>query len=130
MNNANPSGKPVNLLDLVPEPCASWTKNKDGLVILFKPKFKHPFFQKHILPHMRRPHYKIKLDTVGSFILEHCDGTRTVREVGEKLKAQFGDQVEPLFDRLSLFFQQLERNRFILFKGEALSGEYQKESHS
>lgn len=111
---AGPS--PVNLLPLIPDRNIPSEKTADGNYILLKTKYRHPWMVKHVLPRLKSPHYKIKLDEVGSFIWKHCDGERTVQEIGEKLKENFGDNVEPLYDRLGLFFQNLEKNKLIIFK--------------
>ncbi|MBA7651919.1 hypothetical protein ES703_59748 [subsurface metagenome] len=65
---------------------------------------------------MKKPNFKVTLDAVGSFVWEHCDGKNTVKEVAQSLKEEFGKSAEPLYDRLALFFQSLEENRFISFK--------------
>lgn len=109
--------KTINLLKLVPVRNIKWDKNEEGLVVLLKPKIRNPFFAKHILPRLRHPYYKVKLDSVGSFVWERCDGRLTVQEVADDMKAKFGEQVEPLYDRLNLFLQSLEKNRFIFYKG-------------
>jgi hypothetical protein len=106
----------INLLDLIPVKNIEWQKNKEGLIVLLKPKLKNPFLAKHLLPRLKNPYYRIKLDAVGSFIWELCDGDSTVRELGMKLKDKFKDKVEPLYDRLSLFLQDLEKNHFIYYK--------------
>lgn len=106
----------INLLDLIPVQNAEWKKNEDGLIILLKPKLKHPFLRRHFLSHMKKPYFKIKLDDVGSYVWELCDGMRSVRDVADGLHNKFREKVDPLFDRLALFLQSLERNRLISFK--------------
>lgn len=107
----------INLLGLFPVRNIGWEKNPEGLVVLLKPKFKHPIFQKHIIPRLKNPHYKIRLDDVGSCVWESCSGELTVKELGEILQVRFGEKVEPLYDRLAIFLKSLERSRFITFKG-------------
>jgi len=106
----------VNLLELIPDKNIKSEKSEDGFSVLLKPKYRHPLFVKHVLPHMKRPNYKINLDDIGTFIWDLCDGKNTVEEIGNKLKETFGDKVEPLYDRLRIFFQNLEKNKFITFK--------------
>jgi len=106
----------INLLDLIPEKNIDWNKNEEGLIVLLKPKFKNPFLAKHVLPRLKNPYYRIKLDAVGSFIWELCDGHSTVKELSRRLKDKFKDKVEPLYDRLGLFLQNLEKNHFIYYK--------------
>lgn len=106
----------VNLLELVPEQNIKSEKTEGGLYVLLKPKYRHPWFIKHVLPRLKNPHFKIKLDEIGSFIWDHCDGRKTVKEIGRELKEKFGDKVEPLYERLGNFFQNLEKNKFITFR--------------
>ena len=108
--------KEINLLDLIPVKNLEWQKNEEGLIVLLKPKFKNPFLAKHLLPRLKNPYYRIRLDAVGSFTWELCDGHSTVEELGRKLKNRFKDKVEPLYDRLGLFLQNLEKNHFIYYK--------------
>jgi hypothetical protein len=106
----------INLLDLIPVQNLKSKKNEDGLCILLKPKFSHPLLIKYLLPRLKSPHFKVKLDEIGSFIWSLCNGKNTVKDIGLQLKEEFGERVEPLYERLGLFFQNLEKNRFITFK--------------
>jgi hypothetical protein len=105
----------LNLLELVPDKNIEWTKTEEGLICLLKPKFQHPFLRKHILPRLKKPHYKITLDRIGSLFWESCDGRSTVEEIANRMKAALGDEVEPLYERITLFLQSLEKNKFIRF---------------
>ena len=107
----------INLLDLIPVRNIKWEKKED-LIILLKPKFKHPFLKKNVLPRLKNPCYKIRLDPVGTFIWELCDGSLSVKKLAKSLKDEFGDKVEPLYDRLALFLHSLEKNHFIFYKGK------------
>lgn len=107
----------INLLDLIPVRNTDYEKNDAGLITLLKPKFKNPFLVKYILPKLKNPHYRIKFDEIGSFFWENCDGTRAVKALAELQYKKFGEKVEPLYDRLSLFLQNLEKNGLIVFKG-------------
>ena len=108
----------INLLELIPVRNIKWEKKEDGLIILLKPKFELALLRKHVLPRLKKPYFKIKLDQVGSFTWEHCDGSLRVKEIAKNLKDKFGEDVEPLYDRLALFLQSLEKNRLIFYKKE------------
>jgi len=108
----------INLLELVPVRNIKWEKDERDLIVLLKPKFSHPFLKKHLLFRMKKPYYKITLDDVGSSVWKLCDGRLTVKKIGESLKDEYKEKIEPLYDRLSLYLQNLERNRFIVFKGK------------
>ena len=106
----------VNLLELIPDQNIQSEKTDDGFYVLLKPKYSHPWFVKNVLPRLKNPYFKIKLDDIGSFIWTLCDGQKTVEEIGRKMKEKFGDRVEPLYERLGTYFQNLEKNKFITFK--------------
>jgi hypothetical protein len=108
----------INLLDLIPVRNIKWEKKEDGLIVLLKPKFEPALLKKYVLPRLKRPYFKIKLDHVGSFIWEHCDGSLQVKELAKSLEDKFGKEVEPLYDRLVLFLQSLEKNHLIFYKRE------------
>lgn len=58
----------------------------------------------------------IHLDDMGSFIWLQTDGERSILEIGEAVKERFGDEAEPLYERLSKYFQILNSYNFICFK--------------
>ena len=51
-------------------------------------------------------------------IRDRINGERTVGQLAQQLKEQFGDQAEPLYDRLVKYMQILRNNEFILFRGK------------
>jgi len=112
--------QPVNLLYLVPSRNIAFEKDETGRFVLLKPKYAHPFLVKHLLPRLKNPHFKVRLDGIGSATWELCDGKNTVRDIGKRLKERFGEDVEPLYERLGLFFRTLEKQGFIRFKKEEL----------
>ena len=56
---------------------------------------------------------RVRLDNVGCAVWSLIDGKRCLREIGEALSKEFGDEVEPLYPRLVEFMEILRRNRFI-----------------
>lgn len=111
--------KPQNYLDFVPvvNPQNNWTEDAQGIVTIdmvhrgFYARIAQKFFHTPRVSH-------IKLDTYGSFLWKEIDGVRTVGDLAEKMKAQFGEQAEPLYDRLVKYMQILHNNHFILFRGK------------
>ncbi|ASJ06331.1 PqqD family protein [Thermococcus pacificus] len=59
---------------------------------------------------------RIELDEVGAYIWELCDGRRTIGEIGKALKARFGEEVEPLYERLVTFLLELRKRYLVEFK--------------
>jgi len=113
----------VNLLDLVPHHQVEWEMGGEGRAILFKPRFEHPFLVRHLLPRMAKPNFRVRLDAFGTSVWEQIDGQTTVREIGEGLIKQFGDQIEPVYQRLGFFIKQLEQGHFITLTGWPDAGE-------
>ena len=58
----------------------------------------------------------IHLDENGSFVWPLIDGEMNIVEIGQKVKEHFGEKANPLYERLSQFFQILESYRFITWK--------------
>lgn len=111
-------GKPktLNLLELRPLRSVDWEATEDGRVVLLVPKFRHPFLVKWLMPLLAKPYLRVKLDVHGSFMWSLCDGTTRVREMGERLKQKFGDEVEPVYDRMGKFLRKLEREECVVIE--------------
>jgi len=108
----------INLLDLIPVHNIAWDKDDEGFILILKPKYKNPILAKFLLPRMKRPHFRIRLDAVGSSFWVYCDGRRTVKDIAELQQDKFGAEIEPLYDRIAKFLATLERNRFIRLEGK------------
>jgi len=106
----------ANLLDLVPEQKIKFEESSDGLITLLKPKFKNKLLVKYLLPRIKKPNFKIKLEKFGSFVWKQCNGNNTVAQIGNLLKEKFQDEIDPVYDRLTMFIQSLARYRFIEYK--------------
>ena len=57
----------------------------------------------------------IHLDEMGSFIWPMLDGEENLITLGEKVKEHFGDEAEPLYERLARYIKILESYKFIEF---------------
>ena len=107
-----------NYLDYVPviSPKNSWDV-KDGTVTIhmvhrgFYAWIAQKVFQRPRVSH-------IDLDAMGSFIFQRIDGKCTVGEIAELVKAEFGKDAEPLYDRLVKYMQILRNNGFICYAGK------------
>lgn len=58
----------------------------------------------------------IKLDKYGSFIWKNIDGEKSVYDIAGLFKAEFGEEAEPLYERIIKYFQILKHNRYVFFK--------------
>jgi hypothetical protein len=105
----------VNLLDLIPRRTAEHEIDEAGVVTVLMPRFRNRVMKRLFEPRHKSPHIMIKLDDIGSAAWLLCDGKRDVGEIAQLMKERFNERIEPCYDRLGLFFRQLERARFIAY---------------
>jgi hypothetical protein len=106
-NKDSKSKKQENLLEFIPRHSVDWEKNDDNRIILLVPKFQKPFLVKHVLPRLKNPNMRVTLDDFGTFVWKNIDGEKSVHQIGAALHDQFGENVEPVFERLGMFIRQL-----------------------
>lgn len=58
----------------------------------------------------------VHLDAYGSFVWKQIDGKSTIFDIGQSVKDEFGQDAEPLYERLSKFFYILNQEKYIRFK--------------
>lgn len=58
----------------------------------------------------------IHLDELGSFCVLCTDGKKDIIQIGELVKAKFGEKAEPLYQRLSEFYKIMASYKFVIFK--------------
>jgi hypothetical protein len=109
----NPDEPPRNLLDLKPARRLEWEEVDDDRVALLVPRFTHPFWVKHLLPRLKSPHIRVKLDPIGSHLWRQCDGERTVEQIGALMQEKFGEKIEPLYERLGRFIARLAHEKWL-----------------
>lgn len=56
---------------------------------------------------------QVHLDRQGSFVWPLIDGNTNMIQLGMVVKEHFGDEAEPLYERLAQFFKVLESYHFI-----------------
>lgn len=104
--------KKENYLEMIPEKTGniSWREDKDGLVVL---QVKHKrLMDKAAQKLFSRPSVtNVHLDRYGSWIWKEIDGRKTVMELADSLKKQFGEETEPLYPRIVRHFQRMEQCR-------------------
>ncbi|SDB25075.1 Coenzyme PQQ synthesis protein D (PqqD) [Pseudobutyrivibrio sp. YE44] len=90
----------------------SWTEDESGQVVVemenkgFTNRIAQRFFKK--------PHTSfITLEGLGSFIFKCIDGKRSVYDIGLLVHDKYGDEAEPLYERLSVYMKHLEQVGFV-----------------
>lgn len=90
-------------------------ETQDGLVVLLRPRFIAGPLARWLQPRLRRPHLRVKLDELGSFVWKRCDGRTTVGQIALALEEAFtaSHQADKAMERIALFLRELERGGMI-----------------
>lgn len=89
-----------------------WSLNESGQVVVemenkgFTNRIAQKFFKKPAVSH-------ITLEGLGSFIFSSIDGKRSIYDIGLLVHDKFGDEAEPLYERLSNYMKRLDQLNFI-----------------
>lgn len=105
----------INLLELVPIPIIGHEVGDTGIVTLLAPRFKSRFLRRWFLPRLKKPFFKVELDDIGSALWLLCDGEQNVKEIARIMSERFEERIEPCYERMGMFFQQLDGARFITY---------------
>ncbi len=93
-------------------PSIRWSSDQNGMVTLEIDN--KGFFNRVAQKLFKKPKVSyVHLDEMGSFVWPIIDGERDIIEIGELVKAHFGDKAEPLYERLAKYFKILESYGFI-----------------
>ena len=106
-----------NYLDLVPERAQelTWSRDEEGIVVLEVENT--GVFNRIAQKLFKRPKYtKVHMEKYGSFLWPLIDGQRTVMELADLQKAEFGEEVEPLYPRVVKYMQIMDSYHFITLK--------------
>lgn len=106
-----------NYLDFIPvkNPALPWRCEESGIVVL---EIEHRGAADRIAQKFfgRPKKSSIKMDAFGSFIWQQADGVRNIYEIGQEVKHQFGEDAEPLYERLVMFMRTLAEQKYISYK--------------
>ena len=108
--------KDINYLELTPFTMYGHEMKDDGLLDVLVPKFTDKILGKYLQPRLRHKYIRANLDEFGSATWQLINGKNRVFEIAEKLTYEFGEKVQPVNERLTLFLTQLHKYNFISFK--------------
>lgn len=100
----------------VPVQVRESTRNADGRVVVFKPKFGGSRLGHWLGRHLGSPYLRLTLDDLGSTVWTHCDGQHTFEDLVAVLEQQFPERRDNLERRLYLFLGQLQREGLIRWR--------------
>lgn len=106
-----------NYLEYIPSPNPRypWEMDEDGNVVIL---MEHTgLFHKMTQLLLRKPKVShIHLDDMGSYIWKQMDGKNRVYDIAMLVKEEYGENAEPLYNRLVQHMRNLENNGFITMK--------------
>ena len=115
MNRENKKGnKETNLLELIPIRVSDWKDNDEGLITLILPKFKSKL-GKLFASKFKNPMYEVKLDAIGAFLWRECDGKNNIYDISQDMVKEFGEDIEPVYERIKIFINMLKNLNAIKF---------------
>lgn len=106
-----------NILDYVPVKgeSISWDVDEHEFVVIHMEN--KGFFAKVAQVAFNRPKYSsITLEKFGSFIWQRIDGEKSIYDIAGEMKAEFGEEAEPLYGRILQYFRTLDGHGFIKWK--------------
>ena len=108
--------KQENYLDKIPQKGDfEWSKDDEGIVTL-------EIENKGILNKICQKLFKkpkisyVHLDKMGSFIWPIIDGEKSILDISEDVDKEFGEEANPLYERLCKYFEILASYGFVTFK--------------
>ncbi len=105
--------KEINLLELTPAQRVSWETAENGAVVVLVPKFHNELLVRWLVPRLRYPYVRLKLDPLGSFVWKQCDGKTTVAAIAERMKSEFGESLQQVHGRIRTFLLTLEKSDLV-----------------
>src|SRR5512145_3236947 len=114
-----PKNNTPNYLDMIPSQNVKEFEEEEGKVTLLIPKFRKEWMRRWFIPARRSKHFRIHLDELGSEVWRHIDGKTNVHGICQHVSdyLQRNQQQEAhLEERVTTYFNQLYKNRFIFFR--------------
>ncbi len=116
MFNRKKEIKNLNLLELTPYKFYGEEKDGEGNVTVLIPKFKNKILVKYLEPSFKSKYFKLNLDKLGSAVWLLINGENKIKFISDELVARFGDEIQPVYERLPKFITMLYTNKLISFK--------------
>jgi len=97
----------------VPRRALEWRESEDGRCVLLRPRFGTSRIGRWLAGYASDPHYRIRLDEIGTFVWKACDGETSLAGIADRFRDRFGDGAEPAEPRLAAFVRLMQRARLL-----------------
>lgn len=88
-------------------------REEGGRCVLLRPRFGTSRLGRWLNGLAGDPHYRIRLDDIGTHVWKSCDGRTSLVEIARSMRLAFGDRIEPADERLARFVGRMLRSRMI-----------------
>ncbi len=102
-----------SVLNYQPRRLLEWQEDQTGQAVLLRPKFGESRLARWCSKYFQNPHYRIRLDDIGTLVWKSCDGSTTLSSILQSMREHFGTGIEPAEERLWQFLQTMLRSRLI-----------------
>ncbi len=87
-------------------------KNKSYVILMPHKGLNHKLAQKFF----KKPKItRVKVEGMGNLVWESINGENSIEKIGNILKEAYGEESEPLYERLLVYLSNLEKNNFIKY---------------
>ena len=86
---------------------------EDGRCVLLRPRLGSSRLVRWVAGQVGDPHYRIRLDEVGTLVWKACDGDTSLADIVGRMRDRFGERVEPADHRLSRFILKMLKGRML-----------------
>ncbi len=108
--------KGANYLELTPVRTQAFEIDDDRKVVLLVPKFSNKKLSNFLMPKGKPTHFKIHFDELGSATWLTIDDKMNVNQLCMLLSEKFGEQIHPVYERVTKFLTLMYEQRYITFK--------------
>lgn len=105
----------INYLELTPAVKHTHEIRSDGMINVLIPRFTNSIAKTLFQPAKKSTYIKANLDEFGSATWLLIDGSKKVNQIADLLLEKFGERIEPVNERLTMFLTHLYKNGFINF---------------
>lgn len=89
------------------------SRDEEGCSVLLRPRLGSTRLARWVARLGGDPHYRIRLDDVGSLVWRACDGETSMAEIAIRMREHFGDRVEPVDERLAQFVRKMLKGKML-----------------
>ena len=104
--------KQNNIFDSKPKQLYPSELAEKGKVVVLVPEPQNKLAE-WFMPKKNRINIRVKLDILGSFVWDSCDGKMTVKDIADKMKQEYGSLAEPVDARVRSYIARLQSQRII-----------------